>query len=250
MAPTIFAIGGCVRDEIMRAMDPTLPRPNDWDFVAVFPELVGQPGHVAYRELELWLIDNGFRVWLSKPEFLTSRAQFPKGHQHEGLTADFVVARRDGAYGDGRRPDEVFVGDLADDMARRDFTINAIAQDEDGFLVDAYDGVGDINARVIRCVGNVMDRMGEDALRALRAVRFAVTKGFTLDAELGGFLSSAMCRNNLANVSTERRREELRKAFDHDTLATLDVMHRIHPRFAAAALEGLKLAPSMRERLP
>lgn len=237
----MYEVGGCVRDALLGR------RTKDIDFAVELPAYVGAPAAAGFAALREHLTGAGYEIFVESPEFLTIRAHFPKDHpEHGRTTADFVLARRDGAYTDGRRPDEVFVGTLTDDLARRDFTINAMARSLSGEIVDPHGGQDDLGRRVLRCVGDTFERMGEDALRALRAVRFAVTLGFTFDDALRGYLGSAQCRRSLASVSTERRREELLKAFSHDTTLTLRFMHNLHPRLLEAACEGgMWLRPTM-----
>ena len=91
----------------------------------------------------------------------------------DGVSAEVTTYRTDGSYADGRHPDQVtFVRTLAKDLARRDFTINAMAMDDQGRLVDLWDGQQDLKDKIIRCVGEPERRFREDALRMLRAIRF------------------------------------------------------------------------------
>lgn len=124
---------------------------------------------------------------------------------YDGISVpvEITTYRTDGEYTDGRRPDSVeFVDDIALDLARRDFTMNAIASDNDGNLVDLYGGEKHIKSRTICCVGNPDTRFKEDGLRILRALRFASQMGFTIEKET----SEAIFRNKylLLNVSQER----------------------------------------------
>jgi tRNA nucleotidyltransferase/poly(A) polymerase len=95
---------------------------------------------------------------------------------------EVTTYRIDGDYSDGRHPEQVtFTDNLVEDLKRRDFTINAMAYNDRAGLVDEFDGIGDLENQVIRCVGNPLDRFGEDALRMLRAVRFSSQLGFSID---------------------------------------------------------------------
>ncbi|HYX91760.1 MAG TPA: [cytidine(C)-cytidine(C)-adenosine (A)]-adding enzyme, partial [Myxococcaceae bacterium] len=114
----------------------------------------------------------------------------PTGIQHgtvtvlwQGHHVEVTTFRTEGAYLDARRPSSVeFRSDVREDLARRDFTINAMAYDPlDGTLVDPFGGQADLQAGIIRCVGNATERFAEDGLRPLRAVRFAAVLGFALD---------------------------------------------------------------------
>ena len=102
--------------------------------------------------------------------------------EHEGF--EVTTYRIDGEYEDARHPKEVqFTSNLLEDLKRRDFTINAMAYNDKDGLVDAFDGVGDLERGVIRCVGAAVERFTEDALRMLRAVRFGAQLGFSIEDE-------------------------------------------------------------------
>ena len=185
----IFMVGGCVRDEILGrhskdidfsvVVEPKDQHPGDPDF-SFAPH---DPFEVMKRKLEF----AGFKIFTENKEHLVIRAHVPK---NEGwvfadlpanTTADFVLARKEGTYSDGRRPDAVEPGTLHDDLARRDFTMNAIAKDEFGNFHDPFNGRADIAAHMIRAVGSPEDRFSEDALRILRAFRFSATLGFWIE---------------------------------------------------------------------
>lgn len=160
-------------------------------------------------------------IKVENPEYVTIRAIDPK---LGGV--DFVLCRKDAKYSDGRRPDSVEAGTLLDDLSRRDFTCNAIALDEQGYLVDPLDGIEDIKSGILRCVGDTDSRMREDALRMLRAIRFSITKDLHKHFELDMFLLNKENAKLIANVSKQRIREELNKCFAFDTLLTLAALQR------------------------
>lgn len=121
---------------------------------------------------------------------------------------EVTTFRTEGSYSDGRRPDEVhFVGNIQDDLARRDFTMNAIAFAPGVGVVDPFGGVADISAGIIRVVGAPEDRFKEDALRILRACRFASQLGFSIDGDT--LRGMEVCKRMLENVSRERITQEL-----------------------------------------
>lgn len=206
----IFLVGGAVRDRLMGKVS------NDWDFS------VQADSFDAMRD---WMIENNFEIFLETPQYHTIRAR-RKGAWNFGefdLTNkgfDFVLARQDGEYSDGRRPDEVIPGTIFDDLARRDFTMNAMAIDEDGFVLDPFDGQSALQSQTISCVGNVT-RLEEDGLRMLRAIRFAIQLDFTLSPEVFGFLSDPDNVKFIRNVSVDRIRDEMHKCFKIDTLETM-----------------------------
>lgn len=248
----MYQVGGCVRDEILG-----IPS-KDIDFsVVLSPDEVPNPSLTAAYITPFEIMCNnlftmGFKIFLESPEFLTVRAQFPKKEQkmnasdelnrfqfaNPGLTADFVLARKESGYTDGRRPDRVEIGTLLDDQKRRDFGMNSIAKAADGTLIDPFNGVADINDRVIRAVGNAFERLTEDALRAVRAMRFSVTKGFRIDKELEFAMETTAVVDALRdNISDERIREELSKMFRFDTLSSLNVLRQF-PTLTDAMLSG------------
>ena len=182
-------VGGCVRDTLLR-------RPiHDWDIASqalpedvlrLFPHCV--PTGIRHGTVTVLL---------------------------NGVSAEVTTYRCDGAYHDGRHPDGVrFVRSLADDLARRDFTINAMAMDEAGAVTDLFGGRDDLARRVLRCVGDPETRFREDALRMLRAYRFAAQLGFLLDARTQAALRR--CAPLCAALSRERVREEAEKALLSD----------------------------------
>ena len=141
----------------------------------------------------------------------------PTGLKHGTVTVlvndepfEITTFRIDGEYSDSRRPESVsFTRNLTDDLARRDFTINAIAMDIDGNISDPFHGCDDIKNKIIRCVGEPSMRFNEDALRILRAVRFSSVLGFEIEKNTSDALMNL--RKNLDNISRERIRDELDK---------------------------------------
>ncbi len=210
----VFEVGGFVRDKFM-----DIPDVKDLDFAVEADSF-----DVMTRELELL----GFRIFKSDPQFVTLRAQFPRNTPwaefltnrdlNSHLTADFVLCRKDGEYTDGRRPATVEKGDIFDDLARRDFTVNAIAQDVDTReIFDPWEGTQDCVDQVLRFVGNPLKRIEEDGLRVLRGLRFIVTRDLEPDWLTQNALRSAYARNAVTAQNTERIFEEVRKMFQHDT---------------------------------
>ncbi len=179
-----YAVGGCVRDSILERA------PQDWDITtSAKPEQV--------KELFRHTIDTGIQ-----------HGTVTVMIDHEGF--EVTTYRIDGEYEDARHPKEVqFTANLLEDLKRRDFTINAMAYNEKDGLVDAFDGIGDLERGVIRCVGKAEERFSEDALRMLRAIRFAAQLGFAIEADT----RQAICllAGNIAKVSAERIQVEMVK---------------------------------------
>jgi len=231
-----YEVGGCVRDQLMGLTS------KDVDF-AVEAE--------SFEAMEAELRKRGFKIFLSTPEFLTIRAQVP-AHEEKlrarSKDADFVLCRKDSATGDGRRPDFVEPGTILDDLARRDFTMNAIAVDvETGDMIDPHNGRHDIKQNLLRFVGDPYKRINEDGLRVLRGLRFLITKGLQAEMETGDALISFDSHKMLMKVSIERVREELEKMFNYDTIASLELLHGYPNLLPAIFREGLRLAPTLRQ---
>jgi tRNA nucleotidyltransferase/poly(A) polymerase len=215
---------------------------KDWDFTCVAE---------SFEAMEQSLLDDGFTIFVRNPEFFTIRAHGPKGftfagHDFGKQTFDFVWARKDGTYSDGRRPDFVTPGTLHDDLARRDLTVNAIAKATDGTLIDPFNGQQDIKDKIIRCVGDPRERFEEDALRILRALRFSVTKGFAIHNHTASFVRDL--RHTVAGVSAERVREELTKMFNHDAMKTVAVLNE-YQMFPIIFDMGINFQPTMKEKI-
>lgn len=184
-----FAVGGCVRDTLL------LRVPGDWDITtSAKPEEV--------KALFDHTIDTGIQH---------GTVTVMKNH----IGYEVTTYRIDGEYEDARHPKEViFTANLVEDLKRRDFTINAMAYNDRVGIVDEFDGIQDLKAKVIRCVGNPKERFSEDALRMLRAVRFAAQLGFTIDEATKEAIKELA--PTLSKVSKERIAVELIKILTSD----------------------------------
>ena len=130
----------------------------------------------------------------------------------KGVRFEITTFRRDIGYVNNRRPAEVkYIDDLLEDLKRRDFTINTLCMDENGEIVDLLNGRIDIENKVIRCVGDANTKFSEDALRILRAIRFATILDFKLDDETIKAIKN--CKHLIRNLSFNRKKEELDKIF-------------------------------------
>lgn len=179
-----YIVGGCVRDSILKK------QPKDWDITTK-----------AKPEDVIKLFD---KVVLTGLKHGTVTV-IVNGEGYEVTTY-----RTDGEYEDNRRPKEVmFISRLKDDLARRDFTINAMAYNEKDGLVDYFGGMQDLNDKIIRTVGEPKKRFNEDALRMLRAIRFSAQLNFKIDESV--LNSIKYLKNNIQNISKERIREEFNK---------------------------------------
>lgn len=221
-----YLVGGAVRDEIMGK------KSKDLDYA------VECASFDAMREA---IVERGGTIFLETPQYFTIRAKVPAMG-----ACDFVLCRKDGKYEDGRRPETVEMGTLYDDLARRDFTMNAIAKGENGEYVDPFNGIEDIKRGLIRCVGNAEDRFNEDYLRMLRAIRFSVTKNMRIDTDINSAIWKL--KTKIAEVSVERIREELLKAFSFNTIETLGILdHYGLEKILFTPKLGLRLKPTLEE---
>ncbi len=224
-----YLVGGAVRDEIMGH------KSKDLDYTVVFEDgdLIGVEDPFIF--MTEWFENLGYKIFVSTPEHFTIRAQTPDRKE----TADFVMAREEGPYSDGRRPDWVAPATLITDLSRRDFTCNAIAKDSEGRLYDPFNGRGDIDERLIRAVGDPLIRVSEDALRAVRAVRFAVTKGFGIDEDLKIAIEHPLVLDKIVkNISDERIQVELSKMFRFNTFAAGHILFSHYPLLTEAIFSG------------
>lgn len=181
-----FVVGGCVRDSIMGKIA------NDWDMTT---------SSTPEETLEVF---KNYRT-------------IPTGIKHGTITVlidkqplEITTFRVDGEYTDNRRPDSVsFTRNIENDLSRRDFTVNAMAYNDNGGIVDLFGGIEDIKNKIIRCVGDPDKRFHEDALRIMRAIRFSATLGFEIEKET----AESIKRNKhlLQNIASERIRVELEK---------------------------------------
>lgn len=181
-----YIVGGAVRNFLMKIPPKdydicTNARPDD--FSALFAEYKTVPTGLKHGTITVML---------------------------ENEAVEVTTYRIDGKYFDHRRPNEVyFTADLKADLMRRDFTMNAIAMGADGKLIDPFGGKDDISVEIIRAVGNPAERFNEDALRIMRAIRFASAYGFEIENATSDAVLS--CKNLLSSVSAERIASELGK---------------------------------------
>ena len=227
-----YVVGGCVRDSLLGLT------PHDWDLCT---SALPQQGMELFGEEKC----------------------IPTGLQHGTVTVkqggglyEITTFRTEGAYTDGRHPDEVhFVPDVREDLARRDFTINAMAYNEKEGLIDPFGGQADLQSGVLRAVGVPHQRFTEDALRILRLYRFAARFGFSIDPPTAQ-AAQELCAH-LDCVSVERIEEELAKLLSAPApSAYLDekilgvVLPELSPEALAAAKPVVDACPAGEQALP
>ena len=221
-----YAVGGCVRDTLLGRV------PHDWDVAA------------SARDSDIAALFE--RTVPTGAKYGTVTVLLPGG------SAEVTTFRVDGTYLDGRRPETVaFVSDLREDLSRRDLTVNAMAMDVNGDVVDLFGGREDLRRGIIRCVGDPERRFSEDALRMLRAVRFSAQLGFGIEP---GTLAAVRKLSPLAEkVSAERVRAELVKtlASPRPEIAGLMIEYGLLRRFMTGPGENFRsdLLPACPEDL-
>lgn len=179
-----YAVGGCVRDSILGRV------PGDWDITT--SALPMQVKGLFRRTVDTGIQHGTVTVMLGRNGY------------------EVTTYRIDGKYEDSRHPESVeFTPRLEEDLKRRDFTINAMAYNDEHGIVDIFDGVGDLHRKIIRCVGNAHDRFDEDALRILRAVRFSAQLGFGIEENTARAAKELAV--NLKKISSERIHTEFNK---------------------------------------
>lgn len=193
-----FAVGGCVRDSLLKKT------PTDWDITTdALPEDMKK---------------------IFKKTFDTGIAHGTVTVLMDGVGYELTTYRIDGNYSDGRHPDSVsFSKNLSEDLCRRDFTINAMAYSHNKGIVDLFDGRKDLQNGIIRAVGDAKKRFDEDALRMLRAVRFAAQLGFKIDDDT--FAAIKEKAKLLSNVSKERIFVELNKSLCGDFAQNIKMVY-------------------------
>ena len=227
-----YVVGGCVRDSLLGLT------PHDWDLcTSALPQQV--------------------------MELFGAQRCIPTGLQHGTVTVkqsgalyEITTFRTEGTYTDGRHPDEVhFVPDVREDLARRDFTINAMAYNEKEGLVDPFGGQADLQSGIVRAVGAPRQRFTEDALRILRLYRFAARFGFAIDPPTAQ-AAQELCAH-LDCVSVERIEEELAKLLSAPAPAAYlneKILGVVLPELTSEALAAAKpvvdACPAGAENLP
>jgi len=227
----IFEVGGCVRDFVL-GVDS-----KDIDFTVVLDD-TNQTVDEGWDQMVSFLKEEGFQIFLETKDCFTVRAKFPIGHVHEGLVADFVMARKEVGYVLGTRKPILELGTLYDDLIRRDFTVNALAKDMDGNIIDHFNGVEHLKKGLLVTPLNPMKTMMDDPLRILRALRFSVTRGFEVSTDIMEAMKQPDILDKLkTTVSQERIREEVTKMMKYDTLLTMKLLVDIDREFIKGFLE-------------
>jgi tRNA nucleotidyltransferase/poly(A) polymerase len=225
----IYEVGGSIRNELLG-----MPA-KDRDFAMIAPD---------YNTMRQYLLDNGAKIYQERPQFVSIRAKMePMG------AVDFTLAREESFYTDARHPDNVTPAKtIEDDLARRDFTMNAIAREvSTSELIDPYDGMNDINNRVIVAVGNAKLRFTEDRLRIFRAIRFACQLNMLISAEIFNAINEFDIQS-FDCVTKEMIQIEMEKAFKANTKQALNMLSDFPDLLTVMIKKGIWLKPTLEEK--
>jgi tRNA nucleotidyltransferase/poly(A) polymerase len=242
----IFKVGGCIRDKFL-GIDS-----KDIDFTFVCEE--SQTVEQGWSEMRSWMLERGFEIFLETPDCFTIRAKFPKDHQFSGLVADFVMARKEVGYMEGTRRPILELGTLEDDLLRRDFTLNALAEDEDGNIIDLFGGIEDLKMGILRTPMDARITLMDDPLRILRALRFTITKDFSMSDDIWEAMKQEGILKKLElTVSGQRIREEIDKMMRFNTTRSFRLLMDVDTFTIPGFLElifkdGMWLKPTFEKR--
>lgn len=220
-----YQVGGSIRDALLNL------QPHDIDY-AVEAE--------SYDAMKNYLLEQNYTIHKENSHYGSLTAKCPITN----ITCDYTICRIDGPYLNFRGPSSFKVGSIKEDLFRRDFTMNAIAKiDEE--LYDPYHGIKDINQRLIRCVGHTGEKLLEDPLRGLRALRFAIVKNFRINEDILTVLNSDDYINRLLTLSEHLIRNELQKMFSHDTVKSLSLLSSLNVKLLSMIFKSIQLLPKI-----
>jgi tRNA nucleotidyltransferase (CCA-adding enzyme) len=197
----LYKVGGCVRDQLIGRSS------TDIDYTVVISDKM--PANLAFDELQQELTNQGYKIFTTIPERFTIRSKFPDSK----LISDFVLSV---GY-DG------MTSDLQNDLLRRDFTMNALAIDEFGSIIDISDGRDDIENKIIKCPIDPNRVFQDDSVRIFRAFRFCIQLGFEIDDSVW----QAICKSNFANLRIDKLVDEMIKMFKINSGKSLELFWKL-----------------------
>lgn len=240
----LYKVGGIIRDGLLG-----IPS-KDIDYSFIFEDIdLSVTADEYFIKMKNILIEKGVTIYQERPDCFTIRGRL------DSEDVDFVMGRRETyPHSDSRIP-EVVIGNLYDELARRDFTMNAIAQDEDGNLIDPFNGQKDIQDKIIRCPIDAETSFNDDPLRMLRALRFSITKGFGIPRDITDVINedTDLWSKFSKVVSQERIREEVCKMMKHDSIGTIRLLSSFDDKSSLPILEkifaeGMWLKPTTEKK--
>lgn len=208
----LYKCGGCVRDALLGI------KSKDIDYSFVFEDIdYSKTPQEYYEMMKSILIQRGIKIHTEKPDCYTIRGFDGKED------VDFVMARKESYPNPNSRIPRVEMGTLYDDLERRDFTLNALAEDDCGNLIDHFNGVEHLKQGILKCPVDAKTSFNDDPLRMLRALRFTITKGFRMDSDIDEVISTdtEMWDKFARVVKGERVRDELTKMFKYNTIHSM-----------------------------
>ena len=220
-----YIVGGSIRDELLNL------QPHDIDY-AVEAE--------SYEAMKKYLVEQNYTIYKENSIYASLTAKCPITN----ITCDYTLCRIDGPYLNFRGPSFYKIGNIKEDLFRRDFTMNAIAK-IDNDLYDPYHGIEDIHQRLIRCIGNTEEKLLEDPLRGLRALRFAIVKDFRIHDHILTVLNSDAYMERLKTLSKHLIRNELLKMFLHDTVKSLSLLSSLNVNVLSIIFKNIQLLPKI-----
>lgn len=231
----IYEVGGSVRDKLLG-----VPH-HDYDYAVEAP---------SFKVMKDWLLREGYVVYVEKEEYGTIKARLPPNKK----AYDFTLCRKDGYYSDHRRPDNIESNNISilEDLKRRDFSINAIAIDPNGNVIDPHNGIEDVKLRYIRCVGDTKKVLYEDPLRLLRAYRLSITKDLHIDPEIINISSDPMFRSRFViSVKSEMIQNELNKMLLYNPIESIKVFNEMDEDFLTVLFRNkkIKLVTTMKNKI-
>lgn len=211
----LYKVGGCVRDKLMGL------KSKDIDYSFIFEDIdTSIDANIYFEKMKNILVDLGVIIYQIRPDCFTIRGRL------NGEDVDYVMGRVEIYDNPESRIPKVRIGNLYQELQRRDFTLNAIAEDEDGNIIDPFDGQGALRLNILRCPTDAKTSFNDDPLRMLRALRFCVTKHFRMSGDILKVIrqDKDMWDKFAVVVSQERIREELHKMFKHDTIKSIRIL--------------------------
>ena len=215
----LYKIGGCVRDKLLG-----IPS-KDIDYAFVFEDINKKiTPNEYFLIMKECLLNIGVSIYQERPDCFTIRGKL------KDEDVDFVMARKESYPDFTSRIPIVEMGTLYDDQQRRDFTLNSIAEDEDGNIIDPFDGQGALRLNILRCPTDAKTSFNDDPLRMLRALRFSITKGFRMNQDILKVIhhDKDMWKKFSVVVSQERIREEVYKMFNYNTIEAINLLTSIN----------------------
>lgn len=232
----LYKVGGVIRDELLGICS------KDIDYSFIFEDLnEDKSAHEYFIDMRNILTEIGVKIYQERPDCFTIRGNL------NGEDVDYVMGRKETYSNPTSRIPEVKIAGLYEELQRRDFTLNAIAQDEEGNLIDPFNGQEDLKKMILRCPIDAQTSFTDDPLRMIRALRFAVTKDFTFSKDV----KQALWDGNIWDkffevVSHERIREELFKMYKFNTHNSNIILYHSIPGWVSEKIftEVLWLKPT------